>query len=245
MYGTWNSKERGAMKVPERLALLKKIYEIHDLFALDAQPACRSGCATCCTCHVTATTMEGLLVYDHLISMEGRNGLKDIVASWPSVRFQPKITLNHMVALCARGEAPPDESHDPSAGICPLLKEELCSIYPVRPFGCRAMLSSSVCSPGGEARMPPFMLSVNNVVMQYLEAVDQPGGTGNLIDILRYLSVDDHHETYRRSEPMAGPKGLPANRPFPVLMVPPEHRQSIQPLIQSLNEAIHLQLEGG
>lgn len=232
------------MKVPERLALLKKIYKIHDRFALDAQWACHSGCVTCCTCNVTATTMEGLLVYDHLISTGQRNQLENIMVSWPSGRFQPKITLNHMVALCAQGEEPPDETHDPSAGICPLLKEELCSIYPVRPFGCRAMLSAADCSLGGEARMSPFMLSVNNVVMQYLEAVDQPGGTGNLIDVLRYFSVDAHHEAYLQGESIVGSKGLLANRPFPVLMVPPEHRQSIQPLIQSLNAAIHSQLEG-
>jgi Fe-S-cluster containining protein len=232
------------MKVPERLALLKKIYEIHDLFALDAQWACHSGCVTCCTCNVTATTMEGLLVYDHLISTGQRNRLENIMVSWPCARFQPKITLNHMVALCARGEETPDETHDPSAGVCPLLKEDVCSIYPVRPLGCRAMLSVSDCSLSGEAQISPFMLSVNNVVMQYLEAVDQPGGTGNLIDVLRYLSVDAHYEAYLQGQSIVGSKALLANRPFPVLMVPPEHRQSIQPLIQSLNTAIHLQLEG-
>jgi Fe-S-cluster containining protein len=232
------------MKVSERLASLKKIYEIHDQFALEVQSACRSGCVTCCTCNVTATTMEGLLVYDHLISTGQCNQLENIMASWPSARFQPKITLNHMVALYARGEEPPDEIHDPSAGGCPLLKEELCSIYPVRPFGCRAMLSASDCSLSGEAQMSSFMLSVNNVIMQYLEAVDQPGGTGNLIDVLRYLSVEARHEAYLQEQSIVGSEGLLANRPFPVLMVPPEHRQSIQPLIQSLNAAIHLQLEG-
>lgn len=226
------------MQVQERLELLKKIYDIHDGFALKAQTSCHKGCSACCTCNVTATTMESLLIYDYLVS-QGRAGrLRSMVASAPPSRFRPKVTINQMVALCAEGRDLPEETNDPSAGICSFLDDDICSLYPVRPFGCRAMLSSSDCSLGGEAQMPSFMLSVNNVIMQYIEAIDLPGGTGNLIDVLSVLSVDALREAYLGGQDLGGSQGVLINRSFPVLMVPPEHRQSIGPLIQSLNAAV-------
>lgn len=226
------------MKVQSRLILLKKIYKIHEEFASDAQTACRKGCSVCCTCNVTATTMESLLIYDDLIGEGWSEQLEHMTASAPPARFQPKMTINRMVALCAKGKDLPEEANDPAAGICPFLKADICSIYPMRPLGCRAMLSFSDCKLDGKAQMPPFMLSVNNVIMQYVEAVDQPGVTGNLIDVLRFLSDDAHREAYLGGQIIDSSPGLPANLSFTVLMVPPEHRQSIQPLIQSLNAAV-------
>lgn len=226
------------MQVQKRLELLKKIYDIHDGFALGAQTTCHKGCSACCTCNVTATTMESLLIYDHLIHQGQVSRLRTMISSAPPSRFKPKVTINQMVALCAEGGDLPEETNDPSAGICALLDEDICSLYPVRPFGCRAMLSSSDCSLHGEAQMPPFMLSVNNVIMQYIEAIDLPGGTGNLIDVLAVLSVDALREAYKGGQDIGGSQGLLINRSFPVLMVPPEHRQSIGPLIQSLNDAV-------
>ena len=238
MYGTREVKGKIAMKVPERLALLKKIYNIHDAYVSEEQWICRDGCATCCTCNVTATTLEGLLVVEHLIAAGQGNRLDRITSSAPEARFQPKITLNQMVALCVQGQALPDETHDPSAGNCHLREGDLCAIYPVRPFGCRAMLSTIDCAKSGEAQVSTLMLSVNNVIMQYLEAVDLPGGTGNFIDVLGYLADDTHRQAYMKGHGIEVSQNLLSNRPFPVLMVPPEHRQTIQPLIQTLKKAV-------
>lgn len=226
------------MQIQKRLELLKKIYDIYDGFASNAQAKCHKGCSACCTCNVTATTMEGLLIYDYLVSQGWVEQLRNMMVMAPPSRFRPRVTINQMVALCTEGKDLPEETNDPTAGICSFLDDDICSLYPVRPFGCRAMLSSSDCRSGGEAQMPPFMLSVNNVIMQYIEAIDLPGGTGNLIDVLTVLSVDALREAYLVGQDLGGSQGLLFNRPFQVLMVPPEHRQSIRHLIQSLNAAV-------
>jgi Fe-S-cluster containining protein len=232
-------ERRVAMNMSQRLALLKTIYDIHHRY-VPASPwgACRAGCATCCTCHVTATTLEGFMVVRHLVTSGRGDVLDRYIKTAPKARFRPKITLNQMVAMCAQAEALPDEIRDPCAGGCQFRENDLCAIYPVRPFGCRAMVSTVDCGDSGEAQMPSFLLSVNNVIMQYLEAVDRPGGTGNLIDVLTYLAVDVHCEAYEQGHGVATYGKLLVNRSFPVLMVPPEHRQSISPLIQSLNQAV-------
>lgn len=226
------------MDVEKRLKLLEEIYCIHDAYTSNTQTACQKGCADCCTCNATATTMEVLLVYHHLASQGRTEWLEAKVSSAPPGRFQPKMTINQMVALCVQGEVLPEETNDPMAGACPLLEDDLCSIYSKRPFGCRAMLSSSDCSLGGEAQMPSLMLSINNVIMQYLEAIDQPGGTGNFIDVLRFFTDTANRRSYTHGKAVLPSKGLLINRSFRVLMVPPEHRASIGPLVQSLKEFI-------
>jgi hypothetical protein len=226
------------MKVKERLGLLQQIYTIHDGYTSDVHTACAKGCAACCTCNVAATTMEGLLVYDYLMDSGRTDQVQAILKSMPSLRYRPRLSLNQVVALCASGRQPPEEANDPNAGICPLLADGICSIYPVRPFGCRAMLSSSDCATNGEAEMPPVILSVNNVMLQYLEAIDQPGFTGNLLDVLVFMSQDTSRQGYLDGKSPDSSQRMPVNRSFPVLMVPPEHRSTIKPLIQSLNAAV-------
>lgn len=226
------------MDVEKRLKLLEKIYRIHDAYASNTQTACQKGCAACCTCNVTATTMEVLLIYHHLASPDRMEWLEAKVSPAPPGRFQPKVTINQMVSMCARGEELPEETNNPMAGGCPLLENDLCAIYPKRPFGCRAMLSSSDCSLHGEAQMPSLMLSINNVIMQYLEAIDQPGGSGNFIDVLRFFTDTANRRSYTHGKAVLPSKGLLINRSFPVLMVPPEHRTSIGSLVQSLKAVI-------
>jgi Fe-S-cluster containining protein len=226
------------MDVEKRLKLLEKIYSIHDAYASNTQTACQKGCAACCTCNVTATTLEVLLIYHHLASQGRTEWLEAKISSAPPGRFQPKMTINQMVAMCAQEEVLPAETNDPEAGVCALLENDLCSIYSKRPFGCRAMLSSSDCSLGGEAHMPSLMLSINNVIMQYLEAIDRPGGSGNFIDVLRFFTDNENRRSYTRGEPIPPSKDMLVNRSFPVLMVPPEHRTSIGPLVQWLIEVI-------
>jgi len=226
------------MKVRNRLNVLKQLYEIHDGYASDAQTACSKGCAACCTCNVAVTTLEGLLVIEFLLHANRIDEVDAIMDAMPPSRYQPRLTLNQIVGMYASGKEPPEEENDPSAGICPLLHDGICSIYPVRPFGCRAMLSSSECVVEGEAEMSSMMLSVNNVILQYIEAVDQPGRTGNLLDILGLMVREGFRQDYEAEKGPDGSVPLPINHPFPVLMVPPEHRQAIAPLIQSLNAAV-------
>ena len=226
------------MDIKNRLNRLKSIYAVYDAFITDARQACRKHCAWCCTCNVTATTLEGWLIHDHLrsggtVTGTAMEALPDIA---PASRFRPRVTINRMAQLCMQGRPLPDEPIDPAAGRCPLIEEDVCPIYEVRPFGCRAMVSTVACDLGGEASMPPLILSVNNIVMQFIEALDQPGATGNLIDVLQYLSDPDRRRAYEKQEDPAWPSLLVPNQSIPVLMIPPEHREAVQPLLASLSK---------
>lgn len=225
------------MDVQSRCEQLKQIYNIYEEFTSDTDRACRKRCAACCTCNVSCTTLEAWLIHDRLHS--GDAGAEAFLRKLPEIgrrrRFQPLVTINEMAALCMMDKPLPDEQNDPTAGNCPLVEDDLCSIYEVRPFGCRAMLSTTDCSDRGEAHMPPLILSVNNVVMQYIEALDRPGATGNLIDMLFFLTDTGQRRAYENRQRLQWPQPLRPNQPIPVLMIPLEHREVIQPLLRALS----------
>jgi hypothetical protein len=225
-----------SMNIKHRSNCLKSIYAVYDAFIADTRKACRKHCAWCCTCNVTATTLEGWLIHEHLRSGGAVSGaaMEALSIIAPDRRFQPRVTINGMAQLCMQGRPLPDEVNDPAAGGCPLIEEDICPIYDVRPFGCRAMLSTVACDHEGEAAMPPLILSVNNIVMQCIEALDQPGASGNLIDILLYLSDADRRGAYEQQQALSWPQPLVPNQSIPVLMIPPEHRNAVQPLLESL-----------
>ena len=228
------------MDIQERCDRLKKIYEIYDKAISGVNRACQKHCAACCTCNVTATTLEGWLVYHQLFaSVENSTVLHDrLSAVFLRRRFHPRVTINELASLCLRGQDPPEEVNDPSAGICPLIDGDLCTIYAARPFGCRAMLSTQDCTGKGEALMPPLVLSINNVVMQVIESLDRPGASGNMIDILLFLSDPDNRRDYQGRRIGSWPAPLRSNQPFPALMIPTEHRDPIQPIVRALQEVL-------
>jgi hypothetical protein len=221
--------------IEQRCRRLKTIYEIYEAFTATVDRACRKHCALCCTCNVTATTVEGWLIHDVLTSGPSTPGVP--AAQWAKKaprRFQPLVTINRLAQICMSGAEPVEERNDPDAGPCPLLAGNICSIYAVRPFGCRAMLSTRDCACHGEASMPDLVLSANQVVMQYLEALDRPGATGNLIDVLLFLSDPQQQAAYLNSPGPSWPHSLRLNQGFSAWLVPPEHRQAIRPLLQAL-----------
>ncbi len=230
------------MDIKSRCDRLKTIYAVHDEFTAGMDRACRKYCASCCTCNVTGTSLEGWLIHDRLTS--GASEQTTFLEKLPEIacpgRFQPTVTINDMVGLCIQGKQLPDEQNDPAAGNCPLIEGDACAIYAVRPFGCRAMLSTVDCTGRAEAHMPPLLLSINNVVMQYIEALDRPGASGNLIDILLFLSNPAQRLAYENRQCHQWPQPLQPNRPFPALMIPPEHRADLQPLLQALKDAVKL-----
>ena len=226
------------MNITTRLDILKQWFELYDDFLVDMDMGCEKGCASCCTCNVTCTTLEGQLIYDQLAAKNRLDNLDAKVASAPERRFQPAITLNQMVEMCVHDLEIPEEINDPSAGTCLWLDEETCPLYAVRPFACRAMCSVNNCTATGEAQMPPFVLSVNNVMNQYIEALDRPGASGNLIDILHFLSIQDNRQAYIDGSQEQFPAPLKPNLPFSVLMIPPEHRERMTPLLQAIQQSI-------
>jgi Fe-S-cluster containining protein len=214
------------MTDPNRLKLLYEIYRIHGEFTGEFDTVCRKSCSHCCTRNVTATSLEVALILSHLEEATELNGCTLIEAAADGPRFQPRTTLNQLADRCARGLDIPEENPGPAMGTCPFLFERACRIYEVRPFGCRAMISQTDCAATGEAHMPDLVLAANNVFLQYIESVDAHGVQGNLIDVL----------LFSMSCRTPAPKVI-RNHPLSVLMVPPEHRRRIQPLLDALSRA--------
>lgn len=221
-------------ELKRRLAILDRIYNLYEEFIAPYDLACQHGCAACCTCNMTLTTLEGY----HIIADMGGAARKVLFEKARKVssskRFQPQMTINKIAQLCKEGKPVPDEIIDPSWGACPLLTDDACPIYPLRPFGCRCMVSSLDCRETGEAEVDEFILTVNNLLLQYIEHIDPWGGTGNLIDILLYFDQPALLETFQQKMTIAENAGLALNRPIPVLMVPPEHRNQVQPILHKI-----------
>jgi Fe-S-cluster containining protein len=228
-----------------RLTLLKKIYRLYDDFMVNFNTACRKGCDLCCTANVTLTTLEGLLILKHLEAegMEWPGPALETAAQ--GQRFQPALTINAIAALCLQDKAIPEEAADPASGPCPLLHGGGCTIYAARPFGCRAMVSRRQCARGGAAEMPELVLSANHLVLQFIEAIDLPGLSGNLTDVLRLLASPQPRSSVESGPAIKPPQGLTANQPIPALMVPPEHRDPLRLLIQTIQGWIAVQGQSG
>jgi hypothetical protein len=82
--------------------------------------------------------------------------------------------------------------------------------------------------------MPDFVLTVNTVFLQTIEHLDAAGCTGNLADVLRCLLPDDNRQAFRDGRLSCSATGLIGNHPLTVLMVPPEHRNRLQPILSAL-----------
>ncbi|MEJ2473676.1 MAG: hypothetical protein P8Y74_07290 [Desulfobacterales bacterium] len=224
------------MTIDQKLDLLNRIYGIYDAFARGLDVACRKYCAHCCTSNVSLTTLEGYrLVHsretDHLEHLQ-----QCLEPAFEKRVFRPLLTTNQIAELCRQGREIPEEASGDPAEICPLLEENACPVYSLRPFGCRCLVSRVPCRESGTAEMPDFVLTVNTVFLQMIEHLDATGCTGNLADVLLCLLSADNRQAYREDRLSCSATGLIGNHPLTVLMVPPEHRNRLQPILGALAE---------
>ncbi|MBI5062809.1 MAG: YkgJ family cysteine cluster protein [Desulfatitalea sp.] len=225
------------MDIETRLRVLEKIYALHADFCGPFDLACGRGCALCCTANVTLTTLEALKIIDHWRKQGRPVPLEALEAAAQRPRFQPALTINRMAALCLQGAPVPEEAADPAVGPCPLLEADRCSIYPARPLACRAMLSRATCARGGAADMPEEILSANHLLMQFVEALDLQGASGNLVDVLLSLLPPERLAPYASGGRIAPPPLTP-HHAIPALMIPPELRGRLLPLAQAIRTYI-------
>ena len=224
-----------------KLAALEQIYALFEAHAAPKPWACQEGCAHCCTCNVTLTTLEGVYLIRSLNPLAA-DLLDQVQARCRAPRYQPQITLNDFAWRCAHGHPTPEEANDPQWGDCILLDQNLCRHYAARPFACRCMLSTQSCHQQGQASLDEFQLTLNHLFLQTIEHLDCPGKTGNLVDILLYLQYQESREGADQSEENSA--ALPTNQPARVLMIPPEHRQAAGPILATL-QGIIAQAGGG
>ncbi|MBI9089529.1 MAG: YkgJ family cysteine cluster protein [Desulfobacterium sp.] len=207
-----------------RLDKLRQLYDLYDTFMAKTDLVCHKGCATCCTCNVTITSLELDYIKATLGSGTAESPRERVEKRLAGKRFQPKTTINGFARLCMEGSEIPEEENDPAWGECPLLLNNTCTIYPARPFGCRSLVSQEDCSRSGVATLSPLVLTVNNLFMQYIEQMDCNGISGNLSDMILTGS----------SPSLSTGIVTISNQAVPVLMVPPEHREQVGPLLQDM-----------
>lgn len=212
-----------------------KIYHAYDSLSPQTPLACEKGCADCCTRNVILTSLETVHILTWLTSTGKGNLLTGASLDPGKKRFIPKVTINGLAALCLRGETPPDEDNDPSWGKCPFLRHDICTIYHARPFACRSMGSTVSCKDKGFAELDDFMVTVNEVFMQYIEHIDQLGSTGNLTDMLIFFKHPENQKKYIDNTRLPWPENILKNTAVPALMIPPQYREKIRPLLAELN----------
>jgi Fe-S-cluster containining protein len=213
--------------------LLAEIYRIYDDFSTPEASACRKGCSACCTRNVTLTSLEGSCIVHYLNENNRMNLLEKVAEQRHEPRFRPEITLNGLTESLARGEEQPEEVY-PLEGKCPLLENDLCAVYPARPFGCRCFQSRRNCCETGYADVDPFTLSVNHLFLQFIEHVDAGGIFANLTDMLIYIASQANLEAYDDHSVRECPAPFIRNRPLSMLFIPPEHRDGIRGLWSKL-----------
>jgi hypothetical protein len=84
--------------------------------------------------------------------------------------------------------------------------------------------------------MDDFVLSLNTLFLQTIEHLDAAGCSGNLLDVLVVMASPENRQAYEDHRLKFATAGLIANQPLKVLMIPPQHRARMEPIIQSLRE---------
>ncbi|GAB6146337.1 YkgJ family cysteine cluster protein [Desulfocicer niacini] len=212
--------------------VLGRIYLLHEQYTREHGMVCEKGCSACCTCNVTLTSLEYAFMVNGMGEKEKKRLEERALKGRAGKRFQPGYTINNMAALCLAGQEPPEEENDPAWGTCPLLREDMCTIYETRPLACRMLLSQVQCRQLGYAQMPPLVLTLNNLFMQVVEHLDARGISGNLTDMILWHSQRENEGTGDVSPLSAH---LINNSRAPVFMVPPEHREQLGPLMAQLS----------
>ena len=223
-------------KIDSTVNTLEEIYGLFDTAMAQFPAACAKQCSDCCTCNVTATGLEVAYIRDRL----DRKALDDIRVrlnrAGQTLRFRPCRTTNAFALACMEGRDTDEQENDPSWGACPLLENGICTIYPVRPLGCRVMMSTTPCRKTGQADMPLFALTVTTVFMQFVEHLDAGGVYGNFFDLLAHAdkaTLGGHG--FQNTQDMSN---TVENIIIPALMIPPEHVEKTRSLVQSLGRLI-------
>lgn len=217
--------------------ILKSIFTSFDNWSEGQSKACRQGCATCCSSNVVVTATEAELILDYIL--ENRlERMASAALSRQSAFTAPKQTVNEFARDCFEGREPAEEAPgNPEA--CPFLKDNLCTIYPVRPFACRSFISQHVCTKSLPALVTNEYMTACTVVSQIIEHLGQGEYYGNLLDVLpamldisRYKPINDALADGARIY-SARTRTLTA-RPLPGMLMPPEDAEAVQPLLDTI-----------
>ena len=209
--------------------LLHAVYDVYSSWVERFALACKKGCAACCTQSVTMTSMEGEMIFD-FVKREGRGKwlLEKLTPTCPG-KSKAAMSMNHFARACLNHQ----EVCGDNVGIwdftpCIFLVEKTCSIYEVRPFGCRSFGSFVKCGSGRAAEMAPIHLTVNTVFTQIIEHISSDGGYWSTMNDILYSLADSNNPD--------GKIYLLSAQPVPGFLLEPHEKQTVKILLKQLGE---------
>jgi len=223
--------------------ILETIYTIFTDWNSSKNVACCKGCAACCTQNVTMTALEGELIlrFIHEADMDKWFAEK-LQVNRPQHR--PKMSTNDFARACLQGRGV-EFGEVSNQALCPFLKENVCQIYPARPFSCRMMISAKTCSTDQPALIPEHHLAASTALSQIIEHLGQKEYWGNMLDILPALcDISEHSTTAQHLNTtimmQARMQTLTA-KPLPGFLFTEDEDQTVSPL---LNRIFNTRVDG-
>jgi Fe-S-cluster containining protein len=155
------------------------------------------------------STLEGELILDFIRENNRKNWLTEQLAKRSTENRGKYFTVNQHAKFCLEhSEDVEDVPGSWNFTPCLFLHDDVCTIYDVRPFGCRSFISFEKCSGGSGAEVAPIHLAVNTVFTQINEHLCSDGGLwGNMANILLHLITDDLSgaaESLQPAQPIPG-----------------------------------------
>ncbi len=219
--------------------ILKKIYTIFSDWSSNKKVACQKGCAVCCTRSVTITALEGEIILRFILERNMEQWFAEKLQK-SSDHQRPKMSTNDFARACLQ-ERDVDFGEVSSQASCPFLEDDICQIYPARPFGCRMMISETTCTADNPALVPDHYFSAATAVAQIIEHLGQKEYWGNMLDVLPALC--DISEFKAIAQYLSSSMIMQARmrtltaKPLPGFLFTKEEEKTVSPLLQTIFDA--------
>jgi Fe-S-cluster containining protein len=217
--------------------ILATIYSAFAHWSIGEDFCCAQGCSLCCTRNVTIITLEGMNILDFYKANNDLHQLTEILST-PDHSPAPLQTTNEYIADCLAGREGEQQLAD-SSSCCPFLQNDICTIYPVRPFSCRCFVSQDPCRRHNAATVPNSYLAASMVTMQIIEHLGQFDHWGNMTDVLSTLAGlgTSNEPASIHLDPTAVQRARLRTRrakPIPGFFFPEEDMHIITPLLEAI-----------
>lgn len=218
----------------------KILCTIYDIFADWARfhlaSACKLGCNACCTRNVTISANEGSMILRY-VQAENLSIWFSRKLAGPRHHRSALLTTNEFAAACREGQETNAEEHY-NGSPCPFLENQLCGIYPARPFACRLFSSTRQCSSTQPALVPEFYIEAATAVSQLIEHLGQKEYWGNMLDVLPALIDSGEFQGIcagiEPAQIVEARFGTLSAKPLPGFLLSAENLDKVSPLLDAL-----------
>jgi uncharacterized protein len=167
----------------EKITTLSEIYHTFEAKTLEYKKdkACKKGCGFCCkeAGKIEITTLEGLAI------RKAMKGFAKARQKTLTKLFRQEIKKREKKVMA----------------LCPfLMKNNACMIYEVRPFSCRRIYSTHVCTRVNPPVVNRQVMEAADQSIKELQELDINGYSGHLSFILYMLSTPAFLDTYKTGE---------------------------------------------